>query len=163
MRTIRIFTDGSVDVKSGIGYGACLILEDSGEITEELHRRISVKRFENTSSTRLELETLLWAISKVAETNCRIDIYTDSNTIINLPKRRKRFEERNYRSNKNRLLTNHDLYKAFFKQTGQIDYRLNKVEGHQPKHQKDAVSRIFTLVDKASRKALRNELKQNSL
>ncbi len=49
---------------------------------------IKTKKFENTSSTKLELETLLWALSEINLDNCKIIIYTDCQNIIGLKERR---------------------------------------------------------------------------
>src|SRR5690554_4465648 len=109
MKTIHLYTDGSADVNSGIGYGACLITRNTDLPPEVLKTQVLVKRFENTSSTRLELETLLWALSIIPRETNKIEIYTDSQNIMGLQGRRSRFEARDYRSNNNRLLVNHDL------------------------------------------------------
>ena len=52
-------------------------------------------------------------------------------------------------------MNNHDLYREFFKVTDLLDCEFIKVTGHQPTSQKDKIHQLFTLVDKASRKALR--------
>jgi len=43
----------------------------------------------------------------------------------------------------------------------QLDFELVKVQGHQASNQKDDMDRLFTLVDRASRKALRAEGEQS--
>lgn len=161
MKPIQLFTDGSVDVSSGIGYGAYLVVENDYSL-EEIKNQIHVRRFENTSSTRLELENLLWALQRIKSVNSKIEIYTDSQNIISLPGRRDRFEVNAYRSKNNRLLANHDLYKEFFRITETIKYELIKVEGHQPSERKNDIARLFTLVDRASRIALRREFNQKT-
>ncbi len=155
--TILLFSDGSVDVKSGIGYGAWLAFKDRNASYEELKSRIKVKRFENTSSVKLELETLLYALGHISYQEVKIEIHTDSLNILSLIERRKRLEQNNYSSKNNRLLRNHELYREFFRVTDQLDYKLIKVKGHQPKSKKDEITHIFTLVDRASRNALRKE------
>jgi ribonuclease HI len=161
MNTFILFTDGSVDVKSGIGYGAYLAVAGNDIFRDDLKNEVRIRRFENTSSVRLELETLLWALSEISGAECRIEIYTDSQNIIRLPGRRKKLEENNYFSKKNRNIGNHDLYREFFRITGLLNYELIKAKGHQPTRQKDQIHRLFTLVDKASRNALRNEFSKS--
>lgn len=153
-----LFTDGSVDVKSGVGYGAYLMVTDREISSDEMKKQVKVKRFENTSSTRLELETLLWALSMVPSEKNTFIIYTDSQNILGLPGRRKRFEQNNYHSKNNRLISNHDLYREFFRITDLYDFELKKAKGHQPTVHKDEIHRLFTLVDKASRNALRRNI-----
>jgi ribonuclease HI len=157
MNTLLLFTDGSVDVKSGIGYGAFLVVTENNILRDDLKNAVRIRRFENTSSVRLELETLLWALSEISGTEFRIEIYTDSQNIIRLPGRRKKLEENNYYSKKSRIIGNHDLYREFFRVTDLLNYELKKAKGHQPTRQKDQIHRLFALVDKASRNALRNE------
>ncbi len=155
---IRLFTDGSVDIKTGIGYGAYLVVTDRDFSSDEIKKQVKVRQFENTSSTRLELETLLWALSNIPPEIHNIMIYTDSQNIIGLPGRRKRFEQNDYHSKNNRLMNNHDLYREFFRVTDQYDFELIKAKGHQPTHRKDEIHRLFSLVDKASRNALRKNI-----
>ncbi len=150
-----LFTDGSVDVKSGTGYGAYLWLSDLDAPVEFLKQQVRVNRFEATSSTKLELQTLLWALREVPVNGERITVYTDSQNITGLLRRRRRLEERNFSSGKNKPLKHEALYREFFRMTDSLDCAFVKVTGHQPTRQKDAIHRLFTLVDRASRNALR--------
>ena len=84
-------------------------------------------------------------------------VYTDSQNIIGLPGRRERLEKSEYRSKNNKLLNNYELYEEFYRITDQIDVELVKVRGHQATRNKNEMDRIFTLVDRASRSAMRNE------
>ena len=84
-------------------------------------------------------------------------LYTDCQNIIDLPGRRERLEQNNYFSSKNKRLNNYELYQGFFRLTSRINYTLVKVVGHRVSSNKDAIDRLFTLVDKASRRALREE------
>ena len=157
MEQIFLFTDGSVNVQSNIGFGAALVLNDFDEAIDSLQKHVLVKQFENTSSTKLELEILLWALKTIGSENKKVTIYTDSQNIIGLPGRRKRFERNNYSSKKNERIKNYKLYQEFYRITDDLDCELIKVRGHQQTHKKDAVHKIFTLVDRASRNALRKD------
>lgn len=86
-------------------------------------------------------------------------LYTDSQNIIGLPDRRAALEHSDYFSNNNKRLNNHKLYQDFYRLTASIKYSLVKVSGHQISSKKDEIDRRFALVDKASRKALREEFK----
>lgn len=155
MKVIKLFTDGSVNTKSKIGYGAFLAITNFDLPVETLKEQVKVKRFEKTSSTKLELQTLLWALDEIKENGNKIFIYTDSQNIIGLKGRRERFEKNNYHSNKGKLLNNYELYQQFFKMTDKINCEFIKVEGHKPSGKKLGIEKIFTLVDMASRNALR--------
>ena len=65
MKKIELFTDSSVNPQSKIGFAAFLVKNDKDIILEKLNKSIKIKKFENTSSTRLELQALLWAISDI--------------------------------------------------------------------------------------------------
>lgn len=153
--TISLFTDGSVHTATTVGYGAYLLVKNIETPLGELKGFIQIKRFENTSSTRLELQTLLWALGKTPTTDHQINIYTDSQNIIGLPGRREKLELNGFRSKNNRLLNNHDLYQQFYQITDTLNCNFIKVIGHQPTSRKNTIESIFTLVDKATRTAVR--------
>ena len=149
--------DGSVDTQSKIGYGAYLSVSEHGLSLDSLRECMKVRRFEHTSSTKLELQTLLWALKDIQTLESKVTVYTDSQNIMGLPVRRERFEQNSYRSKKGRLLNNYELYQEFYRMTGQLKCRFVKVRGHQVSSQKDDIDRLFTLVDRASRNALRGD------
>ncbi len=157
MDELLLFTDGSVNTHLNIGYGAYLSVAEHGLSLEVLRSRVKVRRFEHTSSTKLELQTLLWALSDIQTLKSRVIVYTDSQNIMGLPGRRDRFEQNDYRSKKNRRLNNYKLYQEFFRMTDQLDCEFIKVRGHKVSNQKDRIDRLFTLVDRASRNALRED------
>ena len=117
----HLFTDGSVNTQSKVGYGAYFMTADIETSISLLKESIKVKRFEETSSTKLELQTLLWALDEMLSLTSTKDItltmYTDSQNIIDLPRRRECLEKNNYFSNKNRRLNNYELYREFYRLT----------------------------------------------
>ena len=155
MDALMLFTDGSVNAHSKIGYGAYLAVSELGFSLDSLRTRVKVMRFEQTSSTKLELQTLLWALSDIQALGRRVIVYTDSQNIMGLQKRRDRFEQNDYRSKKNKRLNNYELYQEFYKMTDPLDCEFIKVRGHRASNQKDDIDRLFALVDSASRNALR--------
>ena len=157
MEIVKLFTDGSVDPKSKIGYGAYLALFEDGTSLDLLRSRVKLQRFEQTSSTKLELQTLLWALGDLDTRGRRVVVYTDSQNIMGLPGRRERLEQSLYQSKKNKPIHNHELYQAFYRRMDQLEIQFVKVRGHKRSIQKDEVDQIFTLVDRASRNALRTE------
>lgn len=153
--TLILLTDGSVRTPLKIGCGAYLALSKNELSAGQHTASVKVKRFEDTSSSKLELQTLLWALSEIRGTSKKIVVYTDAQSIIELPGRRARLEQNDYRTRKNKHLNNHELYRKFFKLMDQLDCDLIKVKGHQPSAQKNNIDKLFTLVDRASRKALK--------
>ncbi len=152
-----LFTDGSVNTHSNIGYGAYLSVPEGGLSLDSLRASVKVRRFEHTSSTKLELQTLLWALSDIQGQGSRVIVYTDSQNIMGLQGRRDRFEQNDYRSKKNKRLNNYELYREFYRITDQLDCEFVKVRGHKVSNQKDGIDRLFALVDRASRSALRGD------
>ncbi|GAX61991.1 RNase HI [Candidatus Scalindua japonica] len=157
MDELMLLTDGSVNIQSKTGYGAYLAVSECGLSLDLLRAYVKVKRFEHTSSTKLELQTLLWALKDIQTLEAKVTVYTDSQNIMGLPGRRERFEQNGYLSKKGRLLNNHELYQEFYRVTDQLNCRFVKVRGHQRSKQKDDIDRLFTLVDRASRNALRGD------
>ena len=152
-----LFVDGSVNTQSDIGYGAYLAVSERGLSLHSLRTHVKVRRFEHTSSTKLELQTLLWALSEIQALGKRVIVYTDSQNILGLQGRRDRFEQNDYRSKKNKHLNNYELYQEFYRMIDQLDCEFVKVRGHRVSNQKDDIDRIFTLVDRASRNSLRGD------
>lgn len=151
-----LFTDGSVNPQLKIGYGAYLFL-DKLELSQESSNLIKTKKFQNTSSTKLELETLLWAFEDIAPNSYSLVIYTDCQNILSLLDRRDKLTQNNYQNSKNKLINNHILYQNFFKWIDRYECRFVKIKGHKQKNLKDEIDKIFSMVDKASREALRDD------
>lgn len=154
---LKLFTDGSVDPQSNIGYGAYLMVADNGLSLDSLRTRVKLRRFEDTSSTKLELQTLLWAMADAKVLGRKVLVYTDSQNIIGLLGRRDRLEKNGYQSKKKKRIRNYELYQEFYRRMDLVDCEFIKVSGHKVSHQKDDIDRFFTLVDRASRNALRKE------
>ncbi|PNV83572.1 MAG: ribonuclease H [Sulfurimonas sp.] len=153
--TLFLFTDASVDPKTKIGYGAYLLLGEF-ELEAPLSKlKVNVKRFEGTNSSKLELETLLWALQKLPSKNSKIVAYTDSQNIINLRDREEKIKKNHYMTKRGTLIKNHELYKKFYELTDLYECDFIKVKGHKKSEDKDDIDKYFTLVDKASREALR--------
>lgn len=160
MDTLLVFTDGSVDSVSKVGYGAYIVVYELKAPQEPIKSNIKLKRFENTSSSKLELQTLLWALDDIFKPGIKVTVYTDSQNIIGLPGRRDRIEKNDFRTKSTKLRTNHEQYKELFRMIDRIDCNFMKVKGHQKSIQKNEIDKLFTLVDRASRNALRNEQKE---
>ena len=159
MKKIKLFTDSSVNPQLKIGFAAFLKVTDEKVSLEEIKKEIKIKRFENTSSTKLELQTFLWAIEEInLNTSFLIEVYTDCQNIIGLPNRKEKIQSLNYHSSSGKLLNKSELYKDFFKLLEKYNCEFIKVKGHKKNSLKDEIDDIFNLVDKASRNALREEL-----
>ena len=159
MQHLHIFTDGSVNTQLKVGYGAYLLIADLNDSIDLLKNTVKVQRFEHTSSTKLELQTLLWALGETMtlakEDDITLTAYTDCQNIISLPGRRARLEGKNFYASNNKRLNHFELYQEFYRLTAKIKCKFVKVVGHQTARKKDDIDRLFTVVDRASRHALR--------
>lgn len=153
MKKNKLFIDSSVNPQTKNGFSAYLYIEEDQK--NSLTSKIKTKMFENTSSTKLELQGFLWALNDIDIKNTFITIYTDCQNILGLNQRREKFEKNNYLTKKGTLINNHDLYKEFYNLTDNLSYEIIKVKGHKKTNLKDEIDDIFTLVDKASRNKLR--------
>ncbi len=158
MKKIKLFTDSSVNPQEKIGFGAFLFLDEKNISFEEMKKSIKIKRFENTSSTKLELQTFLWSLEEIIDKNVIIEVYTDCQNIIGLEDRRKRLETNDYKSSKGKLINNYELYKEFFEKIDKLNIIFIKVKGHKKSSLKDEIDNIFNLVDRASRNVLRENM-----
>lgn len=157
MPGLMLFTDASLDTKTGIGYGAFLAANDILMSLAALKEKVKVKQFDNTTSTKLELQALLWACAELnAVKTISVIVYTDSQNILGLPGRRSELERKDYCAASGRRLHNAELYQAFYQMTDARDCQFIKVAGHKPQTQKSDLDKVFALVDKAARSALRN-------
>ena len=154
--TFFLFTDASVDPQTNVGYGAYLLLAEY-ELEAPLSKHeVKIKRFKDTTSSKLELQTLLWALSEIKFKKRKIVIFTDCQNIISLQDRREKIVKNSYMTKKNELLRNHELYKKFYTLVARNECDFVKVKGHKKTQEKDFVDNLFTLVDRASREALRD-------
>ncbi|MDF1879850.1 ribonuclease H [Sulfurimonas sp. MAG313] len=154
---VQLFIDASVNPQKRLGFGAYLSITDEGKNND-----VQLKKFEDTSSTQLELETFLWAIEDI-RIKTKITIYTDCQNIIRLPSRRKKLEKSNYHTKAGTPVKHSELYKKFFLLTDKYPCTFIKLKGHKKTKLKDPIDKLFTLVDKASRDALRTYILQNSI
>lgn len=157
-KEIFLFTDGSVNPQQKVGFGAYLLLDSLEFSSSTLEEKIKTKKFENTSSTKLELQTLLWALDELNFVESKVMVFTDCQNIIGLLDRRDSLEKKSYMTSKSKLIKNHELYKLFFKKIDILDCKFIKVKGHKKASVKNEIDDIFTLVDKATRSALRKYL-----
>ncbi len=159
MAELQLFCDGSADPTTGIGYGACLLISSDQTSLEDMISQIRVKPFAQTTAARLEMQTLLWALQEFVPPGAQLTIHCDSQTICELPQRRRSLEEKHFCSRLGRPLNNADLYREFFEQLDNYQLEFCKRCGHLPAAQRTLPDQIFRLVDKAARRALRDELK----
>lgn len=167
MNSFALFTDVSVNPQRKLGIGGYLLtplpfLEREPHDIEqgEVAARIKIKRFENTSSTKLEVQTVLWALENsrgelTGSAPGSLQIYTDSQCIVGLMRRRTSLTNNDFIAKRSgQPLTNALLYREFYTAHDQLGFQLIKVSGHSRACSHDTVHRIFSYVDREVRKAL---------
>jgi ribonuclease HI len=175
MSELLIFSDASVDSKLQTGFGAYLAvvgtrpdiidgMADAGPradvVADIPHSNLKIKRFTATTPSQLEIKTVLWALQEVmlqssAVAN-NIILFTDSQSIIELPRRRTKLEQTGFRgASTGHILKHADLYRAFYRLQDQLAFKLVKLKGHRKSADKTPLDRVFAQVDRAARKALR--------
>ncbi|OHB68362.1 MAG: hypothetical protein A2W17_01025 [Planctomycetes bacterium RBG_16_41_13] len=170
---VTIFIDSSYNPGRKLGVGGFLCIpHNPGETpaNEDMFETwyfpdaVKTRIVENTTNTRLELQTLLWALesltlengNKASEKRGFITIYTDCLTAVDLPGRRKRLEDVYYLSKrKGSVLRNADIYKSIFALYDEFLPKLVWIKGHTLKKDRVGVHKIFSEVDRLVRNHLR--------
>lgn len=122
---------------------------------------LKFKQFQNTSSTQLEIETLLWALHDIRNQSVDkggdpLKIYTDSQAIVDLLRRREALEEKKFYSKRGKKeLTHALLYRKYYSYYDVMKFDVLKVKGHAPSRKHTPVERIFSYVDQAVRNRLK--------
>jgi ribonuclease HI len=146
-----LFCDGSVHQASATGCGAYFVTDTLSRPSPD---QVRTRLFPQTSSTRLELQTLLWALEQ-NQSAAPITVFTDSQNSLGLLARRQRLEAQNFCSAKGLELNNADLYRAFFALIDRMDVRIEKVKGHASNSDKTLIESLFAVVDQAARRQSR--------
>lgn len=167
MGSFALFTDVSVNPQRKLGVGGYLLVPvsflevDPHDIRQEdVSAQLVTGRFLETSSTQLEIQTVLWALEEVRERlTCsalgKLQIYTDSQCVAGLLRRREGLTRNDYIVKRSgRTLAHAPLYRAFYAAYDQFGFQLIKVPGHARSDTHDTVQRIFSYVDREVRKGL---------
>jgi len=129
-----------------------------------------LRRFTGAGSTQMEIQTLVWALEDYRNTlnasrHGELSVYTDSQCVADLSRRRSGLENKNYISKKtNTEIMNASLYRKLYSLYDELNMNIIKVAGHSRVASHDTVHRIFSIVDREVRKALRSwmdELKRD--
>ena len=173
MNRYALFTDVSLNPTLKLGFGAYLAIPSSfleippGRIMRsELVKQIRLRRFEVTSSTKLEVQTLLWALEDFQKESSGsmsgiLDVYSDSQCVTGLLRRRSQLELNGFCSKGTSRTLNHaHLYCKFYELHDTLGFEIIKVVGHSRSCSHDSIHRIFSFVDKEARKALKLCMKE---
>jgi ribonuclease HI len=155
---ICVFTDASFDpqLKRGVmGY----LQIDANHIEHASDKELIVhtEMIAEPTSSRMELRAVLWALESVVAKGKPIALYTDYEAVVKLMDRRKKLEEKNFKSLKTGLaLANADLYLRLFELFDMTAPEIYWLKGHKPKPERGPTDHLLSLVDKKTREILRN-------
>jgi ribonuclease HI len=168
LERFALFTDVSMNPQQRLGVGACLLLPQRSldvplhELDpEQLSGQLFYRRFTDTSSTRLEMQTVLWGLeiyrAQVPEPERgALHLYTDSQSVTGLPGRRTRLDGSAFLSGRTgKPLANASLYGEFYSASDELGFEIVKVKGHSRTSSHDNIQRIFSIVDRGARRALK--------
>ena len=168
-RGAALFTDASLHAKLSCGVGAFLVLpaavlamQAGARAATDFFNRLRFQKFATTSSTALEVQTALWALETYREEyneagEGRLQLYSDSQCIAGLLKRRAALEHNNFCSKRNkRELNNTNLYRRYFELYDAQDFDVIKVTGHTRPSSRDTAHSVFSFLDREVRRALRS-------
>ncbi len=163
-----LFIDVSLDPVRRIGIGAYLAVSASLaevippiDVRRELFNHLELRRFEGTSSTTLEVQTVLWALEAHLMMSAvsgpkKLRVYSDSQCIAGLLKRRLSLAAKGFRGRgTDRPLRNAALYRRFYELHDVLDFEVAKVNGHTRRDSRNAVQEVFAYLDRNVRKSLR--------
>jgi len=169
MNSFALFSDVSSNPQQKCGVGAYLLVPASyldkapHDIDlADISAKLRFKRFTDTSSTKLEVQTVLWALENFQTEYFgsgpgTLQVFTDSQCVAGLPGRRAGLEAKQFLSRRSgHLLPNALLYQGFYAAFDQLGFELVKVDGHTRACSRDTVQRIFSCVDRDVRRALSN-------
>lgn len=151
-----LFSDASVDNQSKNGFGAYLFISEEDLFNEviDVSGIVSVS-YRRTSSSEMELKTLLHALNNNEMGNSELTVYTDSQNIVSLNERRVRLEANGFLNKKGVIIAKANLYKDFYICMDKFNCTILKIKGHSPKIEKNTIAKCFAMVDRLSRKNMR--------
>ena len=149
-QSITIFTDGSchAQLKTG-GWASIILIEDEKIVLEGTTL--------NTTHQRMELTAVLESLKYLAQKGMiqeEISIYSDSQYVVDLMKRKKGLLMANYLTKKSKPVRNTDLVKELVEFMSLSNIHFVKIRSHQKLS--DPESRLNREVDVLSRKNMRS-------
>lgn len=163
---LALFTDCSVNPKSGVGVGGFLELPFSvidAEISKDklflLREKIKFIVLTETTSTKLEVQTAIKALEQAGTGQNEIILFTDSQNVAGLLGRRERLEKSNFIGKRSGVeIKNADLYKKFYQLHDILKFSVEKVKGHVKSSRRNKIENIFSVVDRGVRKYLKEQI-----
>ena len=162
----HIYCDASFSKTHRVAVAGYLVVENDDHIVSDDIGRIKTVVFKENNNIRAELRGVIIVIESLVEKlpsnktatdkSRSIILYTDCQTVANLPQRRRRLESDNFLVKRTQEpLRNADLYKAFYRTYDLLSPTIRWVKGHSSKNHRTQFNERMAWVDKAVRKQLR--------
>jgi ribonuclease HI len=155
---VYIYTDASFSKLHEIAIVGYLIFngQKEHESLSALEVKLNLFQISETNNIRAEIRSALLAL-KSSQSNKKILLYSDCQTLTGLPARREKLEATSFISqSKNQLLPNADLYKEFYSIYDKYLPEILWVKGHSSRGNPNKAQETFSYLDKAVRKKLRS-------
>ncbi len=168
---ISIFSDASTSAQKNLGVGAYVtlnqevLLQLANRNFEQLETALlpltTYTQYTTRKSTWTEIQTIIDALSTLENTHPMTDtvlLYTDCKNICDLfGVRKSKLLARDFQNKNAQLLAHADLYKKLYEVAARFKIDAIKIKGHQSKSKMMSLEeRIFSIIDKLSRRQLRN-------
>lgn len=152
MKSLTIYTDGSCNHSHGIGGWAAIVRMGQ--------QKLVLKGIElNTTHQRMELTAVLRALEYLVLNQLStlpVKVYTDSQYVTTLQKRRSKLEAKNFLTKKNLPVRNADLVEKLLDNVYRINIEFIKIEAHQKVNEMDDLNRE---ADKLARSVVREHVR----
>jgi ribonuclease HI len=156
LSTVYVYCDASFSKSHGvavIGYSVFRTQTEHDNVLLQ-DKEIVFCEIEETNNIRAEIRGALAALEGCPSAG-KIFLYTDCQTVVDLPRRREKLERTNFISEtKGRELTNTELYRKFYKLYDRARPEIVWIKGHTSKKVTNS-QKNFSFLDKAVRKKLR--------
>ena len=150
--TIKIITDGSASPKYGFGAWASYIVTASEEIILQDTER-------NTTQHVMELKAVLKSLEYIQSTFNNvsgIEVYTDSEYVVGLLKRKDKLVNNNYQTRKGKEVRHKEFILLLYEWLNHFNIQMQRVKGHAKKG-RSKITDYHREVDKLSRKLVREK------
>ena len=168
---IYLYTDASFSKAHTLAVGGWILFRTRAE--HEGREPPTFKRtftFEEGNNIRAEVRAANQALlyieaSRLQEgwIDAEVHLYSDCQTVTELPKRRDKLERTNFVSGRTgKPLVNKDLYQEFFRLFDLITPIVHWLPGHSPKSNQSLEQHHFSFLDKIVRKHLREIIRSQA-
>jgi len=174
--TIFVFSDAATSPQAFIAIGAFICLEQQQineidklpieNLSKYLASAVSYRKYTSNKSTWSEIKTAIHALNLIYEKTQfigKVEIYTDCQNLCNLMGvRKEKLLKNNFMTKGGKVFQHANLYKELYSLVENRDVNFFKVKGHYTSYRKFTwQERIFSVLDKLSRKQLRLFLKRS--